>query len=339
MRILYFMSPAMDYLADSLFHGLRQLLGAAVVDYPKHELMYSNCPEGLTRSVHGRGFTLYRTLEDIAVDRTQIGPKLAQGYFDLIIISNIWMSFGLLVDWWPALLATKTVVLDGCDSPQLYPYAGKWLRDPRGWFLPRAHSHFLYFKREWTPATAASRCLNLLPSAWAAHLTSLPKLRTISFSLPSEKIVPELPIKKKRFAQHMVDPEAALRFGGSTEAPFSTEQDYYRDLQESAYGITTKRAGWDCLRHYETAANGCVPCFRDLDQKPATCAPHGLNRTNCIIYRDAADLERQIDGLGLAAYQDLQRHALSWARQNSTRAAARLFLQACNLSVVSWQND
>jgi len=37
-----------------------------------------------------------------------------------------------------------------------------------------------------------------------------------------------------------------------------------------------KRGGWDCLRHYEIAAAGAVPCVRQLEGKPSSCAPHGL---------------------------------------------------------------
>jgi hypothetical protein len=339
MRILYFRSPATDYLADSLLHGLRRLLGAGVVDYPKHDLMYCNCPLEFAKRIHGKGFTLYRLLEDISVDRTQIGPKLQAGYFDLVVISNIWMGFGTLVDWWPELLATKTVILDGCDSPQLYPYSGKWLKERRRWFLPRAHQHFLYFKREWTPATLRSRYYNLVPEKLAAWLPTPVNLRPIPFSIPPEKIVAAPLEKKKKFAQHLVDPEAAARFGGSTQGVFATEADYFHDLQTSMFAVTTKRSGWDCLRHYEIAANGCVPCFRDLDHKPATCAPHDLNRDNCIIYHSVDDLERQIAGLSPAAYQVLQQNALNWARRNSSVAAARRFLEACNLPLDSAHND
>ena len=106
---------------------------------------------------------------------------------------------------------------------------------------------------------------------------------------------------------------------------FEREADYYGDLQTSRFGITTKRAGWDCLRHYEIAANGCVPCFRHLDRKPPRCAPHGLEPgVNCLSYRDADDLMRQVDALATSEYDAAATGALAWARANSTRRALRV---------------
>ena len=120
-------------------------------------------------------------------------------------------------------------------------------------------------------------------------------------------------MKIKDFPLHIVDQEIADKLKnafhspiGSNEYHFSTEEEYYQDLRESRYGITTKRAGWDCLRHYELAANGCVLCFRDLDLKPTTCAPHGLNESNCIIYHGFDDLKSKIDKINLSDYAEMQ---------------------------------
>jgi hypothetical protein len=116
--------------------------------------------------------------------------------------------------------------------------------------------------------------------------------------------------------------------GGSvTSYAFDSETEYYADLQASKFGITTKRAGWDCLRHYEIAANGCVPCFRDLDKKPSTCAPHGLNETNCIIYSDYEDLMTKINSIDEDQYRQLQAHSLQWIRENTTIKMAKHILR------------
>ncbi len=95
--------------------------------------------------------------------------------------------------------------------------------------------------------------------------------------------------------------------------------------------MTTKKAGWDALRHYEIAAAGAVPCFRDLDDKPATCAPFGLDRSNCLVYRDGGDLLAQVSALDDGAYARLQSAAIEWARASTTTARARQFLAACGL--------
>lgn len=49
---------------------------------------------------------------------------------------------------------------------------------------------------------------------------------------------------------------------------FDIEQDYYNDYNKSYFGITMKKAGWDCMRHYEILANNCIPYFVDLHECP-----------------------------------------------------------------------
>ena len=110
---------------------------------------------------------------------------------------------------------------------------------------------------------------------------------------------------------------------------FCSEDEYYEDLRQSRFGVTTKRGGWDCMRHYELAANGCVLCFRDLDLKPNTCAPHGLNQSNCITYSNYKDLKDQINNINDREYLALQTLTYQWAKNNSTVARAKEFIDSC----------
>ena len=104
---------------------------------------------------------------------------------------------------------------------------------------------------------------------------------------------------------------------------YKNEKDYYYDIRESMFGITTKRAGWDCLRHYEIAANGTVICFRDLLKKPKTCAPHGLNLSNSISYSNFYDLEKKINSITNTDYQYLQEESFKWVKNNTSSKKAR----------------
>jgi hypothetical protein len=149
----------------------------------------------------------------------------------------------------------------------------------------------------------------------------IPKnIKPVAFSIPEEKIVASLPVKKQLLASHIVDEEVAEKYSGPKQQKlFENEREYYRDLQESRFGITTKRAGWDCLRHYEIAANGAVICFKNLQEKPASCAPHGLiDGENCIAYSGYAELKNKIDQLPDETYQQLQHKSWEWAKENST---------------------
>ena len=49
---------------------------------------------------------------------------------------------------------------------------------------------------------------------------------------------------------------------------YDTQEDYYRDYGKSLFAVTIKKAGWDCLRHYEIIANYCVPLFLDIEHCP-----------------------------------------------------------------------
>ncbi|MDR9898001.1 glycosyltransferase [Aetokthonos hydrillicola Thurmond2011] len=305
------------------------------MDYPKCDILYKNniCNyqhkgEGSRSILYGLGFTLYGLLEDIPIDRLDITQKVVNGYFNLIIFFNIFNTFGLFVELLPYLNFKNTLILDGADTPQPYPYAGKWWRYPQWWFLPKAHTHFLYFKREWTPETIRNLWFQIPPKWLCQYLPAPKNFRPISFSIPEEKIVKELSKKTKLFPKHIVDPEVARYVSeSSTNYAFSKENEYYSDLQASKFGITTKRAGWDCLRHYEIAANGCVPCFRNLDKKPPTCAPHGLDDSNCIIYRSYDELMHKISALSDEGYEKLQAGALRWVKKNTTVEKAKQLLE------------
>ena len=64
MRVLYLTSQGEDYLQDQILLGLRESLGAQVLDYPQKSVLYRNCPVP-RKELYGRGFTIWKLLEDI----------------------------------------------------------------------------------------------------------------------------------------------------------------------------------------------------------------------------------------------------------------------------------
>lgn len=40
---------------------------------------------------------------------------------------------------------------------------------------------------------------------------------------------------------------------------YDTEAEYNKQYSESYFAVSSKKAGWDCLRHYEIIAAGCIP--------------------------------------------------------------------------------
>lgn len=82
----------------------------------------------------------------------------------------------------------------------------------------------------------------------------------IGFSIPEEKIVKTVPEKTKVLAT--VVP------GKLDTYIFRNEEPYYSDYKSSKYALTTEKGGWDCFRHYEILANGCIPLFPSLEKCP-----------------------------------------------------------------------
>ena len=118
MRILFCTSPVEDYLAVSLLHGFRTLYGERCVDFPKCEVLYRNCPQETSRQMRGGGFSLFRLLDDLVIDRFHIAEKVEAGFYDLIIISDIWRQFGSFVQYRPWLHKGNCIICDGNDTTQ-----------------------------------------------------------------------------------------------------------------------------------------------------------------------------------------------------------------------------
>jgi hypothetical protein len=85
-------------------------------------------------------------------------------------------------------------------------------------------------------------------------------LHPITFSFPEEKIIREIPVKTKLIS--------SLIPGNLSTYIYTNETDYYNEYRNSLFALTTKKAGWDCMRHYEIIANGCIPYFPNIEECP-----------------------------------------------------------------------
>ena len=268
-------------------------------------------------SIRGHGFTLYGLLADRRVDRSFVIQRLEDGWFDLVVVGQIWRQWGQLLDFAPLLQKVPVVLLDGDDDKRFFHRSGTRVRR-YGWQpFPIRSGRCFYLKRELQRESDPDPWCRLLPA---------------SFSIPAEKIRPiNLANKHKLFASHCVDPEVAEVFGLQNSYSFESEDDYYSDLASSRFAVTTKRGGWDCLRHYEIAAAGALLCVRQLETKPASSAPHGLQAgINCLSYVGCHDLAEQLNLLDAdpSQYQTLLQGSVEWVRNQTTTAAAKRLLKA-----------
>lgn len=85
------------------------------------------------------------------------------------------------------------------------------------------------------------------------------RLLPISFAIPTSKV---------NFVKDKTRDIAICKPGDRSTYIYKNEKDYYEGYQESRVGITIKKAGWDCMRHYEILANGCLPYFINIDKCP-----------------------------------------------------------------------
>lgn len=88
------------------------------------------------------------------------------------------------------------------------------------------------------------------------------RIHPMSYAFPAELMVAEVPAKRRVWAEVVPGLPETYRFGPDEE------EAYYRQYREARFGLTWKKGGWDCLRHYEILANGAIPVFRGLRDCP-----------------------------------------------------------------------
>jgi hypothetical protein len=85
-------------------------------------------------------------------------------------------------------------------------------------------------------------------------------LKPINFAIPSKFIVNDIPTKVLEYAKIIP--------GDLRTYIYDNESDYFKGYMDAWFGVTFRKGGWDCLRHYEILMNGCIPFFPDLDKCP-----------------------------------------------------------------------
>ena len=137
----------------------------------------------------------------------------------------------------------------------------------------------------------------------------------ITFSIPPEKIDP-FPHPKTRIVSLLIP-------GDRSTYVYKTEPEYYQQYKESYFAITIKKAGWDCMRHYEILANGCIPYFVDIEQCPANTmalAPKELLVRAKRLYHQAFE-HKTIENLTVEdvdLYLSLRSELLDYTREHLT---------------------
>ena len=291
MRILY-LSDAQcpDYMSDMLFHGLRRLLGPEVVDVNRLWYMYAH-EFGEGRHDKSKIYGHGFTMHGLLDDDSAVDRT------DLRHKVRT-RYFDLII--YGNILRCQTL-LD--EALGLYPQNRLLFIDgedhPR--IAPRLTRHGVYFKRE---------LAELKPGVWP-----------IQFAIPEERIGTVARPKTK--TQAFIDPRNRATY------IYRDEASYYGDYAESLFGVTIRKAGWDCLRHYEIMANQCIPNFLGLEQCPMSTMVF-LPRTELYLARcllESRGLEYFETNRGRAEWQALwERINVIFRRHCTTLALARYVL-------------
>lgn len=82
----------------------------------------------------------------------------------------------------------------------------------------------------------------------------------ITFSIPECKIVTGI-LHKTKLMSNLIP-------GNISTYIYNTEEEYYNEYKSSLFATTTKKGGWDCMRHYEILASGTIPYFPNIEKCP-----------------------------------------------------------------------
>jgi len=109
-------------------------------------------------------------------------------------------------------------------------------------------------------STYAGAALIVFGAELFTFVNTMTTIIPFSYCIPDEFIVSSVPEKTK--LKSFIIPGDKPSFGAG-------EQDkYYNEYRTSRFAVTRKKGGWDCLRHYEILANGCIPIFEKLEECP-----------------------------------------------------------------------
>ncbi|MCD6562085.1 MAG: glycosyltransferase family 1 protein [Deltaproteobacteria bacterium] len=242
MKILFITHPYPNYAPDLLLHGLRKLMGADVVEYPRKSCLY----EG----VLGLGICPDNQLcpgwfpdDNDQINREDIWEKIRAGYFKYIICD--YRAFSLLLDnlsdWPPGL-----VVIDGEDSPQKIP-PGK----------------YVICRRETDGSDFSIPLPMALPEEilrWISSYDNEHKEYSIGF------LGSTLDGERKRILDSLVNfyPDTLFqatvvptKTNTSPHGRFSRDE-YYMNLQKCRIVLSLSGAGHDTFRFWENAACNAV---------------------------------------------------------------------------------
>lgn len=223
-----------DYLSDLILESLANNNKVNLyVNYLPPYLIntYSNF-----KGIYGRGFTAFgninkeRASKITTLTRDSIKTLADSKKFDFIIYTSIQRNSLIANELLDSGGTTPIIFLDGEDNTDI---------------LDNFASKSFYFKREIDEAI---------------KIDKYKYLRSISFRVNKKKIFNKDESKTRLIAP--CDPRDRRTY------IYNDENSYYNQYKTAYFGITMKKGGWDCMRHYEIIMNRCLPLFIGIEDMP-----------------------------------------------------------------------
>ena len=311
-----------DYQLDCLFHGLK-VSGHEVLEYGNFNHMYSDLRPENKKEIWGKGFTVYGNLDREQYPQIDRKGKRELQEVDLVIVGYHHSSGPVGYEIAKPFIqkmnnaGKRVVFVDGWDQPKVDGEISSMCK---------------YFKRE----------------LYEPHNNVFP----LSFAIPEEKI--NIDGDKKQDFSPLIPVNQSVDLSYMKTYIYDDESSYYQMYGNSRFAFTSKKGGWDTMRHYEIMANGCLPVFVDIDKCPELTLnrfpkelckrinklpfklnlkrEHGLwteqrRLTNC------ASLNFEGHSLrvnGLRQYKDLVEESNSWIKEKgTTKQLAEYLLGIC----------
>lgn len=310
MKILFITHEYPNYVPDLLLHGLRKLLGADVVEYPRKDCLY-NGVLGLGVCPENQLCPSWFPPDESDVDRSDLTAKISRGYFDFIVCD---IRAAPVMRELAGSAAVRLVVVDGEDRPTPIP--------PGDYVLCRRETDGSDYSIP-LPMGIPEEILQ-----WIASYDHLPKKYSIGFlgSSQDDQRRPIVEFIEQLYSDALLhatsiptrqDPNPSGRFG---------RDEYYRSLQQCRLVLSLEGTGLDTFRFWENAACNCV----HIAARFPLFIPHDFKEGAMILkFKDLGELRRRVDSvledrLDTAAMSRAGRSQL--VKYHLTTARARYFI-------------
>jgi len=260
MNVLYITDTEVDYESMMLLHGLYQIENVCVYLYNDLPWLFSDYSKDTTK-LYGKGFNTTKLVDfrkKHIQEKNEIIVNIKRKSYDLVVygVAHKYTPFlNLVIDNYDKM---KIIFVDGADEN----FGLKKNHVSFGGLLPDSH----LFPVQYIPFMAIKKALYLRKKGiyFKREISKLYKRKfiPIEFAIPEQLIVDEIEHMEKRRLTALIYP------GHKETYIYSNAEDYNDGYKEAMFGVTFKKAGWDCYRHYEILANGCIPYFPDIDSCP-----------------------------------------------------------------------